>query len=85
MVFSGALFPPTTLPWPVSAVASALPYTFFISAARDAIVYGLPADYVQSLVYCLIGGLLMLAACLRIYLAAEGRARRDGVLDRRLA
>ena len=85
MVFSGALFPTTTLPWPVSAGAAALPFTLFISAARDAIIYGLPGDYALSLLYCAIGGVLMLAVFLRVYVAAEKRARRDGVLDRRLA
>jgi len=85
MVFSGALFPPTTLPWPISSAAAALPYTLFISAARDAIIYGHLADYAYSLLFCAVGGLIMLAVCLRIYLAAEKRARRDGVLDRRLA
>ncbi len=85
MVFSGALFSPSILPWPVSAVASSLPYTYFISAARDAIVYGQPAAYAQALLYCLIGGVIVLLVSLRIYLAAEKKARRDGVLDRRLA
>jgi len=85
MVFSGALFPPTILPWPLSAGAAALPFTYFISAARDAIIYGLPVDYAWSLFYCALGGGLLLAVCLRVYVAAEKRARRDGVLDRRLA
>ena len=85
MVFSGALFPPTILPWPLSTAAAALPYTQFIAAARDAIIYGNLANYGFSLLYCAIGGLIALAACLSLYLAAEKRARRDGVLDRRLA
>ncbi len=85
MVFSGALFPPSILPWPVSAGAAALPFTFFITAARDAIIYGNMSDYALSLTYCAIGGVLMLVVFLRVYLSAEKRARRDGVLDRRLA
>jgi len=85
MVFSGALFPPTILPWPLSAGAAALPFTFFISAARDALIYGLPGEYAVSLAYCAVGGVIMLAVFLQVYLKAEKRARRDGVLDRRLA
>jgi ABC-type polysaccharide/polyol phosphate export permease len=85
MVFSGALFSPNILPWPISAGAAALPYTLFINAARDAIVYGLPVDYLWSILYCALGGVILLVVCLRVYLASEKRARRDGVLDRRLA
>ena len=85
MVFSGALFSPSILPWPLSAAAAALPYTLFISAARDALLYGLPVDYAWALFYCAIGGVLVLAGGLWVYLVAEKRARKDGVLDRRLA
>jgi len=85
MVFSGALFPPSILPWPVSVGATYLPYTQFIQAARDAIVYGNVADYYSSLGLCALGGILMLLVGLRVYLTSESLARRDGVLDRRLA
>jgi ABC-type polysaccharide/polyol phosphate export permease len=88
MVFSGALFSPSILPWPLSSGAAALPYTQFISAARDAIAPSAinPAsDYAGALFYCVVGGLLLLAVGLLVYFAAERRARRDGVIDRRLA
>jgi ABC-type polysaccharide/polyol phosphate export permease len=85
MVFSGALFPPSILPWPVSAGAAALPYTQFIDAARDAIIYNLPTAYAASLLWCAIGGLLALGAGLVVYDRAEARARKSGVIDRRLA
>jgi ABC-type polysaccharide/polyol phosphate export permease len=85
MVFSGALFPPSTLPWPVSTIATYLPFTQFIAAARDAIVYDMPADYAYSMLLCVVGGAIMLGISLWVYLAAERRARKDGVLDRRLA
>lgn len=85
MVFSGALFPPSILPWPVSVGAAALPYTQFISAARDAIIYNLPSAYAIAIVYCALGGIIMLGAGLWVYLAAEAKARSSGVIDRRLA
>jgi len=85
MVFSGALFPPSILPWPISAGASALPYTQFISAARYAIIYNQIDRFAVSLLYCAAGGLLLLAFSLWVYYAAERKARRDGVIDRRLA
>ncbi|MDV3276872.1 MAG: ABC transporter permease [Nitrososphaerales archaeon] len=85
MVFSGALFSPSILPWPVSVGAAALPYTQFINAARDAIIYNLPQAYATALLYCVIGGLVTLGAGLWVYFAAEKKARRSGVIDRRLA
>ncbi|MDV3293982.1 MAG: hypothetical protein LYZ70_06900 [Nitrososphaerales archaeon] len=85
MVFSGALFSPSILPWPVSIGAAALPYTMFISAARDALIYNLPGAYASSLLYCAVGGLIALGVSLWVYLKAETKARKDGVIDRRLA
>ncbi len=85
MVFSGALFSTSILPWPLSTAADYLPYTQFIAAARSAIVPGTGVDYWASIVFSLIGGLLLMGFSLWVYLAAERRARRDGVLDRRLA
>jgi ABC-type polysaccharide/polyol phosphate export permease len=85
MVFSGALFSPSILPWPVSAGAAALPYTMFINAGRDAIIYNAPAAYASSLFYCAVGGLLALLFGLVVFRAAESKARKDGVIDRRLA
>jgi hypothetical protein len=85
MVFSGALFSTSILPWPLSTGASYLPYTQFIAAARSAIVPGTGVDYWSAIFACLLGGLLLMSFSLYVYLAAERRARRDGVIDRRLA
>jgi hypothetical protein len=88
MVFSGALFSPSILPWPLSAGAWALPYTQFISAARDAIAPSAinpPGAYAGAMLSCLAGGMALLLASLVVYFAAEKKARKDGVIDRRLA
>jgi ABC-type polysaccharide/polyol phosphate export permease len=85
MVFSGALFPPSILPWPLSAFGNALPYTQSISAARDAIIYGSISSYVNAIIYSFFAGLLLLAFGLILYRASTKKARRDGVIDRRLA
>lgn len=85
MVFSGALFPPTILPWPISVGATYLPFTQFISAARGALVPSLGGDYLYSLALCIVGGFLLLAVSLWVYFLAEKKARKDGVIDRRLA
>jgi ABC-type polysaccharide/polyol phosphate export permease len=85
MVFSGALFSPSILPWPLSVFGSALPYTQFISAARDAILYGAQASYLVSLSYSALVGSAVLVTGLLLYLGSEKKARKDGVIDRRLA
>jgi len=85
MVFSGALFSPSILPWPISVAAAALPYTMFINAGRDAIIYNALGPYEWALFYCLVGGALALLFGLSVFSAAESKARKDGVIDRRLA
>ncbi len=85
MVFSGALFPPSILPWPLSAFGNALPYTQFISAVRDAIVYDTFSSYFSALVYSAVVGVFVLIFGLALYKLSERKARRDGVIDRRLA
>lgn len=85
MVFSGALFPPSVLPYPLSVGATYLPFTQFIAAARVALVPGVGGNYLQSMALCLVGGAAFLGAGLLVYFAAERKARRDGVIDRRMA
>jgi len=85
MVFSGALYPTTILPFPLSSGATYLPFTQFIAAARVAIVPGISGSYLSSIGLCLMGGAVFLGAGLLIYFAAERKARRDGVIDRRMA
>lgn len=85
MVFSGALFPTSILPWPVSVAAYYLPFTQFIAAARGALLPGLGSDYAASVSLSLLGGGALLALGLITYFASERKARKDGVIDRRLA
>lgn len=85
MVFSGALFPTTVLPWPISVGATYLPFTQFIAAARGALSGGSFGDYLASMGLMLLGGILLLALGMFVYFASEGKARKDGVIDRRFA
>ncbi len=85
MVFSGALFPTSVLPFPLSTMAHYLPFTQFIAAARDAIIPGTSGNYLLSLGLCILGGGVLLLSGLLVYFAAERKARRDGVIDRRMA
>ena len=85
MVFSGALFPVTLLPHPFSDGANFLPFTEFIRAARAIM---LPDGSVSSYFYYLglsfVGGVMLLALGLLAFSYAEKRARRLGVLDRKI-
>jgi ABC-type polysaccharide/polyol phosphate export permease len=85
MVFSGALFPTSILPWPLSVGAQYLPFTQFIAAAREALLPGSSGDYATSMGLCLLGGGILLVVSLFVYFASEKKARKDGVIDRRLA
>jgi ABC-type polysaccharide/polyol phosphate export permease len=85
MVFSGALFPTSILPWPISVGAQYLPFTQFIAAAREALLPGSSGDYATSMGLCLLGGVAILVVSLLVYFASEKKARKDGVIDRRLA
>jgi len=84
MVFSGALFPTSILPWPLSVAAYYLPFTQFIAAARGALLPG-SGDYASSMALCVLGGAVLFIGSLLIYFASERKARRDGVIDRRMA
>lgn len=86
MVFSGALFPVSVLPHPFSDAADVLPFTNFIRAARDVL---LPSDsplasYAIHLGMSLLGGIVFLGLGLLAYKYGENRARREGVLDRKV-
>jgi ABC-type polysaccharide/polyol phosphate export permease len=85
MVFSGAIFPTSILPWPISVGAQYLPFTQFIAAARESLLPGSSGDYLTSMGLCLLGGVTLLLVGMFVYFASERRARKDGVIDRRLA
>ena len=85
MVFSGALFPVTLLPHPVSDAANVLPFTEFIRAAREVLLPGGSlSSYAGYLGLSLLGGIILLGLGLLAFKYAERRARRLGVLDRKV-
>src|SRR5229473_4549252 len=84
MVFSEALFPVAVLPWPLSAFGNVLPFTQFIRAAREAVVYGSVSTYSYYVAYCLLGGLLFLGVSLWAYRWAERQGRKKGIIDRKV-
>src|SRR2546425_2904130 len=83
MVFSEALFPVSFLPHPVSDVANVLPFTEFMRASRQAMIYGDMYSYFSYLGLSILGGIIVLALGLLAFRYAENRARRLGVIDRK--
>src|SRR5713101_111730 len=85
MVFSEALFPVSFLPHPVSDIANVLPFTEFMRASRQAIIYGDMYSYSIYLGLSAIGGVIFLAMGFLAFRYAENRARRLGVIDKKTA
>ena len=85
MVFSGALFPVTVLPHPFSDAADVLPFTEFIRAARDVLIepFSLSA-YTYHIALSLTGGILFLILGLLAFRYGENRARRSGVIYKKV-
>ncbi len=83
MVFSGALFPVTTLPRPLSDIANVLPFTEFIRASRAALI-GPTDPYLYYIGLSFLGGVVFLGLGLLAFTRAEKRARRLGVLDKKV-
>jgi len=85
MVFSEALFPVSLLPHPFSDVGNVLPFTEFIRASRAVLLpLGSVSSYFYYLALSFIGGSILLALGLLAFRYAERRARRLGVLDRKV-
>ena len=85
MVFSGALFPVSVLPHPLSDAAEFLPYTQFIAAARDVLIYSSLESYAYHIGVALLGGVGFLVLGLLAFRFGEKKARRSGVIDRKIA
>jgi ABC-type polysaccharide/polyol phosphate export permease len=84
MIFSEALFPSSALPWPLSVVSQVLPFTYFMRASRAAILYQSWQQYVSSMSYALITGVVFFVVGLLIYKAAEMKGREKGYIDKKM-
>ncbi len=83
MVFSEALFPVSYLPWPFSAIGNILPFTEFMRASRQAMIYGDTFSYFSYLGLSALGGIIFLGLGLLAFRYSENRARRLGVIDKK--
>lgn len=85
MIFSEALFPVSSLPVPFSTVGNLLPFTYFMRASREAMIYGNIYNYLTDLGLAFVGGLILLTLGFLAFRYAENRARRLGVIDKKTA
>jgi ABC-2 type transport system permease protein len=83
MVFSEALFPVSLLPHPLSDIANVLPFTEFMRASRQAMIYGNMYSYFSYLGLSVLGGIIFLALGFLAFGYAGRRARRLGVIDKK--
>ncbi len=84
MVFSEALFPVASLPHPFSDIGNVLPFTEFIRASRAVLLDGSVGSYFYYLGLSFVGGIILLVLGLLAFKYSERRARRLGVLDRKV-
>lgn len=83
MLFSEALFPASALPAPLAAVTNGDPFTYFMRASRDAIVYGSITSYITDLSSCAVLGLVFMGLGIVAFGKGQVRARRKGFIDKK--
>jgi ABC-type polysaccharide/polyol phosphate export permease len=83
MIFTEALFPSSSLPWPLPLVSEALPFTHIIRAARAALI-GPMESYPLFAAEAFATGIAWLVSGIAIYKLAEERGRRKGYIDQRI-
>jgi ABC-type polysaccharide/polyol phosphate export permease len=84
MIFSEALFPASTLPYPFSLVAEVLPFTYLMRASRAALMYHSWATYMDSMEYLAVGGFIFLLFGVILFRVAENSARSKGFIDKKV-
>jgi len=83
MILSEALYPASVLPWPLSVVAQSLPFTYFMRASRDVLLYGSLSQYVSDAAVAFLLGMPLLVLGLLAFRSGENRGRQKGFIDRK--
>jgi hypothetical protein len=83
MILSEALYPASVLPWPLSTIAQSLPFTYFMRASRDVLLYGSLSRYVSDAGVAFLLGMPLLVLGLLAFRAGENRGRMKGFIDRK--
>jgi ABC-type polysaccharide/polyol phosphate export permease len=77
------IFPPTTLPYPLYLISYALPVTYYTRAVRSSLIDGTWNTIVPNLQMLLLVSILTAVVASIVFAAAEKRAKRLGVIDRK--
>jgi ABC-type polysaccharide/polyol phosphate export permease len=83
MILSEALYPASALPWPLSSIAESLPFTYFMRATRDVLLYSSLSSYLTDAAVTIVLGLPLLALGLLTFRWGENRGRVKGFIDRK--
>jgi ABC-type polysaccharide/polyol phosphate export permease len=83
MILSEALYPASVLPWPLSAIAESLPFTYFMRASRDVLLYGSLSNYLSDVGVTLLLGIPLLILGLVAFRSGENKGRLKGFIDRK--
>ena len=84
MIFSEALFPASILPYPLSLIAEALPFTYLMRASRAALISDSWTLYVNSMAFLALGGIILFAIGIVAFSYAERSARARGFIDKKV-
>ena len=82
-LFGDVIFPPTTLPYPLYFVSYALPVTYYTRAVRASITNCSWDTVIPNLQMLLLMAVLTTVVGSMVFAAAEKRAKRLGVIDRK--
>lgn len=77
------IFPPSMLPYPFPLLSNALPVTYYTRAVRASIIDGTWGSIIPNLQMLLLMAVLTVIAGSIIFTAAENRAKRLGIIDRK--
>jgi ABC-2 type transport system permease protein len=77
------IFPPSMLPSPLNLLSSALPITYYIRAVRASVLSGAWDAILPNMAMLLLLAMIITVAGLLGFGAAEKRAKRLGILDRK--
>jgi ABC-type polysaccharide/polyol phosphate export permease len=83
MILSEALYPASVLPWPLSLVAESLPFTYFMRATRDVLLYGSFQSYVSDAAVAFLLGVPIVILGLLAFRSGEKKGRLNGFIDKK--
>ncbi len=82
-LLGGVVFPPEILPAWAQSVSNVLPVTYFLRAIRSAFLPQANSTFVMDLFYLALTTIVTAFIGVAVFKAAEYKARKDGLIDRK--